>query len=149
MSILIALFLEAMSDLKHRSIQIGSNVSLIFETLISDSSSSPHENKLNAMMAIKFSDKQLEEGETGQLSGLESQVWLQVGENERVFSYLQEDTKDKDKYSLLFTFTNLMIKDLQAGSALFAGVNHPNYNVRTKEIPRIVFDSLAQDLSKS
>jgi hypothetical protein len=41
-----------------------------------------------------------------------------------------------------------MLKDLQSGMTLFAGVEHPYYNVRTQEIPRTVSDSLAQDLSK-
>ncbi len=43
---------------------------------------------------------------------------------------------------------NLMLKDLQSGMTLFAGVEHPYYNVRTQEISRIVSDSLIQDLSK-
>jgi hypothetical protein len=73
---------------------------------------------------------------------------LQVGENERVFSSLQENLKSQSQHTLWFSFTNLMFKDLQSGSTLFAGVNHPNYNVRTQEIPRIVSDSIAQDLSK-
>ena len=137
-----------MSDLKHRSINIGSNVSLIFNTLIADDSSIPDENHVKATMTVKFSDKKVEKEKLDQLVGLENQVWLQVGENNRVFSSLQENLEDKTQYSLLFTLTNFMFKDLQSGSALFAGVNHPNYNVRTQEIPRIVSDSLARDLSK-
>ena len=39
-----------------------------------------------------------------------------------------------------------MIKDLQSGATLFAGIDHPNYNVRTQEIPGTTSDSLAQDL---
>jgi hypothetical protein len=39
-----------------------------------------------------------------------------------------------------------MIKDLQSGANLFAGVEHPNYNVRTQEIPRTVSNSLTRDL---
>ena len=134
-----------MNDLMNRSIKIGSNISLIFENLITDDSSIPDENHLKATLALKFSDK--EEEKLDQLSGVESQVWLQVGENDRVFSTLQENL-EQSQYSLCFNLTNLMLKDLQSGITLFAGVEHPYYNVRTQEIPRTVSDSLTQDLSK-
>ena len=131
----------------NRSIKIGSNISLIFETLITDDSSITDKNHLKATLTLKFSDKQAEKEKLDQLSGVENQVWLQVGENDRVFSTLQENL-EQSQYSLCFNLTNLMLKDLQSGMTLFAGVEHPYYNVRTQEIPRIVSDSLAQDLSK-
>jgi hypothetical protein len=131
----------------NRSIKIGSNISLIFETLITDDSSITDENHLKATLALKFSDKQAEKEKLDQLSGVENQVWLQVGENDRVFSTLQENL-EQSQYSLCFNLTNLMLKDLQSGMTLFAGVEHPYYNVRTQEIPRTVSNSLAQDLSK-
>ena len=135
-----------MNDLMNRSIKIGSNISLIFENLITGDSSISDENLLKATLALKFSDKQ--EEKLDQLSGVESQVWLQVGENDRVFSTLQENLEGQSQYSLGFNLTNLMLKDLQSGITLFAGVEHPNYNVRTQEIPRTVSDSLTQDLTK-
>ena len=131
----------------NRSIKIGSNISLIFENLITDDSSISDENHLKATLALKFSDKEAEKQKLDQLSGVENQVWLQVGENDRVFSALQENL-EQSQYSLYFNLTNLMLKDLQSGITLFAGVEHPHYNVRTQEIPRTVSDSLAQDLSK-
>ena len=131
----------------NRSIKIGSNISLIFENLSTDDSSISDENHLKATLALKFSDKQAEKEKLDQLSGVENQVWLQVGENDRVFSTLQENL-EQSQYSLCFNLTNLMLKDLQSGITLFAGVEHPNYNVRTQEISRTVSNSLAQDLSK-
>ena len=131
----------------NRSIKIGSNISLIFETLITDDSSITDENHLKATLTLKFSDKQAEKEKLDQLSGVENQVWLQVGENDRVFSTLQENL-EQSQYSLCFNLTNLMLKDLQSGMTLFAGVEHPYYNVRTQEIPRTVSDSLAQGLSE-
>ena len=131
----------------NRSIKIGSNVSLIFENLISEDSSISDENHLEAILALKFSEKEAEKEKLDQLSGIENQVWLQVGENDRVFSTLQQNL-EQSQYSLCFNLTNLMLKDLQSGITLFAGVEHPYYNVRTQEIPRTVSDSLAQDLSK-
>ena len=136
-----------MNDLMNRSIKIGSNISLIFENLSTDDSSISDENHLKATLAIKFSDKEAEKQKLDQLSGVENQVWLQVGENDRVFSALQENL-EQSQYSLYFNLTNLMLKDLQSGITLFAGVEHSHYNVRTQEIPRTVSDSLAKDLSK-
>ena len=135
-----------MNDLMNSSIKIGSNISLIFENLITGDSSISDKNHLKATLILKFSDK--EEEKLDQLSGVESQVWLQVGENDRVFSTLQKNLEGQSRYSLGFNLTNLMLKDLQSGITLFAGVEHPNYNVRTQEIPRTVSDSLTQDLSK-
>jgi len=131
----------------NRSIKIGSNISLLFENLITDDSSISDENHLKVTLALKFSDKEAEKEKLDQLSGVENQVWLQVGENDRVFSAPQENL-EQSQYSLCFNLTNLMLKDLQSGITLFAGVEHPYYNVRTQEIPRTVSDSLAQDLSK-
>ena len=131
----------------NRSIKIGSTISLIFDNLITDDSSISDENHLKATLAIKFSDKEAEKQKLDHLSGVENQVWLQVGENDRVFSALQENL-EQSQYSLYFNLTNLMLKDLQSGITLFAGVEHPYYNVRTQEIPRTVSDSLTQDLSK-
>ena len=131
----------------NRSIKIGSNIGLIFETLITDDSSITDENHLKATLTLKFSDKQAEKEKLDQLSGVENQVWLQVGENDRIFSTLQENL-EQSQYSLCFSLTNLMLKDLQSRMTLFAGVEHPYYNVRTQEISRIVSDSLIQDLSK-
>ena len=132
----------------NRSIKIGSKISLIFENLITDDSSISDENHLKVTLALKFSDKEAEKEKLDQLSGVENRVWLQVGENDRVFSTLQENLEGQSQYSLGFNLTNLMLKDLQSGMTLFAGVEHPYYNVRTQEIPRTVSDSLAQDLSK-
>ena len=131
----------------NRPIKIGSNISLIFETLITDDSSITDENHLKATLTLKFSDKQAEKEKLDQLSGVENQVWLQVGENDRVFSTLQENL-EQSQHSLCFNLTNLMLKDLQSGITLFAGVEHPYYNVRTQEISRTVSDSLAQGLSE-
>ena len=131
----------------NRSIKIGSNISLLFENLITDDSSISDENHLKATLVLKFSEKEAEKEKLDQLSGIENQVWLQVGENDRVFSTLQQNL-EQSQYSLCFNLTNLMLKDLQSGITLFAGVEHPYYNVRTQEIPRTVSDSLAQDLSK-
>jgi len=137
-----------MNDLINRTIKIGSSVSLIFKNLGKDNPSNTEENLLKVTLVIKFLDEEAEKEKLKQLSGIENKVWLQVGENNRIFSITQKNIEGESEHSLCFNLTNLMLKDLQSGITLFAGVEHPNYNVRTQEIPRTVSDSLAQDLSK-
>ena len=143
-----------MNKLEKSTVKIGSNVSLFLENLSPLNSVITEKNNLKATMSIKFSDEKILKEKLSQFSGIENKVWLQVGENDRIFASSQKKVethtakKTSSNYFLCFEFTNLMIKDLQSGATLFAGVEHPNYNVRTQEIPRTVSDFLAQDLSK-
>jgi hypothetical protein len=141
-----------MNKLKNSTVKIGSNVSLLLENLSTLNSVSPEKNKLKATMSVKFFDENIIKEKLSQFSGIENKVWLQVGENDRIFASAQKtvethtEKKTSSNYFLCFEFTNLMIKDLQSGANLFAGVEHPNYNVRTQEIPRTVSNSLTRDL---
>jgi len=143
-----------MNKPKSSTVKIGSNVSLLVENLSTLNSVIPEKNNLKATMSVKFSDEKIIKEKLSQFSGIENKVWLQVGENDRIFASSQKniethtENKTSSNYFLCFEFTNLMIKDLQSGATLFAGVEHPNYNVRTQEIPRTVSDFLAQDFSK-
>ena len=143
-----------MNKPKNSTVKIGSNVSLLVENLSTLNSVIPEKNNLKATMSVKFSDEKIIKEKLNQFSGIENKVWLQVGENDRIFASSQKNVethtekKTSSNYFLCFELTNLMIKDLQSGATLFAGVEHPNYNVRTQEIPRTVSDFLAQDLSK-
>ena len=141
-----------MNKLKNSTIKIGSNVSLLLENLSTLNSVSPEKNKLKATMSVKFFDENIIKEKLSQFSGIENKVWLQVGENDRIFASAQKpvethtEKKTSSNYFLCFEVTNLMIKDLQSGANLFAGVEHPNYNVRTQEIPRTVSNSPTRDL---
>jgi len=141
-----------MNKLKNSTVKIGSNVSLLLENLSTLNSVIPEKNNLKATMSVKFFDENIIKEKLRQISGIENKVWLQVGENDRIFASAQKtvethtEKKTSSNYFLCFEFTNLMIKDLQSGANLFAGVEHPNYNVRTQEIPRTVSNSLTRDL---
>ena len=151
---LVLYVLRVMNKLKDRVVRIGGNISLLFENLDTNNSVIPLRGNLKATMSINFLDGKAKEEKLDHLLGIENKVWLQVGQNDRVFAILQEKQEGKEKkknssnYFLFFDLTNLMIKDLQSGITLFAGVEHPNYNVRTQEIPREISDSLAQALHK-
>ena len=163
---------------KDRKVQIGSNVTLLFENsdtikyqvqemlriekifeqngiekeLATYNPLIPDGSNLKATMLIEFPDEVIRKEKLGQLTGIEHKVWLQVGENVRIFAIADEDlektTEEKTSavHFLRFELSNLMIKDLQSGATLFAGIDHTNYNVRTQEIQKATSDSLNQDL---
>ena len=163
---------------KDRKIQIGNNVTVFFENsdtikyqvqevlkvknkfeqnrieeeLATYNPLIPDGSNLKATMLIEFPSEIIRKNKLSQLNNIENNVWLQVGENDRIFAVAYENLEKtaKEKTSslhfLCFEFSNLMIKDLQSGATLFAGIDHPNYNVRTQEIPGTTSDSLAQDL---
>ena len=141
-----------MKELKECPVNIGSKVSIIFETLDINSVNEDR-NPLKAKMAIKYLDEPYGKIRLEELKGMEHSVWVQIGENDRVYNIVIEDKNSKDNkeintlfYSLLFELSNLMVKDLQSGATLFAGIEHPNYNVRTQEIPRSLSNSLTEIL---
>ena len=169
---------EVLEIKKNRRIPIGSNVSLLFEnsatikyqiqemltvkkviepdrieeelsvynTLVPDGSN------LKATMIIEFPDQKVSLERLSQLIGIEDKVWLQIGENDRVFAIAEEvlDRTNKGKTSVVhflrFELSKLMIKELKSGITLFAGISHPNYNVRTQEVAQTTSSSLSDDL---
>ena len=163
---------------KDRKIQIGGNVTLLFENnatikyqiqemlrvekifeedgikeeLAAYNPLIPDGNNLKATMLIEFPDAVERKEKLSYLIGIEDKVWLQIGENERIFGIADEDLErsDEEKTSavhfLRFELSNLMIKDLKSKVTLFAGIGHPNYNVRTQEIAQSISNSLSKDL---
>ena len=164
---------------KDRKIQIGINVTLLFENLktikyqiqemlriekifepngIQEELDAynpliPDGSNLKATMFIEFQKESVRKEKLESLVGIEDKVWLQVGENDRIFAIADEDLErsSHDKTSavhfLRFELSNLMVKDLQSGSTLFAGIDHPEYNIRTPEIERKTSDSLLEDFN--
>jgi len=164
---------------KDRKIQIGINVTLLFENLktikyqiqemlriekifepngIQEELDAynpliPDGSNLKATMFIEFQKESVRKEKLKSLVGIEDKVWLQVGENDRIFAIADEDLErsSHDKTSavhfLRFELSNLMVKDLQSGSTLFAGIDHSEYNVRTTEIERKTSDSLLEDFN--
>jgi len=164
---------------KNRKIQIGNNVTLLFENtdtiryqiqemlriekifevdgieeeLATYNPLIPDGTNLKATMMIEFPDETIRKERLTQLVAIEKRVWLQVGENERTFAQADEDlersTEEKTSavHFLRFELTDLMVKDLKSGITLFAGIEHPNYNIRTQEIPVVTSSALAEDLS--
>jgi hypothetical protein len=160
----------ANSESELRTVRIGNNVSLLFENKETVQSKLqellrnenviqsekiqkklsfyklllPDTNSLKASMSIN-SDEEEEKG-------IDKRVWIQIGENDRVFgsssTILNQagDEDDEGVFVLEFDLSNLMVKDFQLGMILYAGIDHPKYNIRTKEILKRTTASLAKDL---
>tara|TARA_Y100000739_G_C20460129_1_gene396395 strand:+ start:137 stop:514 length:378 start_codon:yes stop_codon:yes gene_type:complete len=125
-----------MIESNKNAVSIGSKVSLFLNNI----GTSPLEAKIVIDCLNKSKKENLDN-----FKGIEEKVWVQVGENDRVYAIVQEEKKGTRSldFFLLFNLTSLMFKDLQSGATLFAGIEHPNYNVRTPEIPRSIFESLS------
>ena len=159
----------ANSQSELRTVRIGNNVSLLFENKETVQSKLqellrnenviqsekiqkelsvyqlllPDTNSLKASMSINSDEEE---------KGIDKRVWIQIGENDRVFgssstNLIQiDDEDDQGVFVLEFDLSNLMVKDFQLGMILYAGIDHPKYNIRTKEILKQTTASLAKDL---
>ena len=153
-----------------RTVRIGNNVSLLFENKETVQSKLqellrnenviqsekiqkelsiyqlllPDTNSLKASMSINSDEEEKK--------GIDKRVWIQIGENDRVFGSSSTnlnqiyDEDDQGVFVLEFDLSNLMVKDFQLGMILYAGIDHPKYNIRTKEILKQTTASLAKDL---
>ena len=160
----------ANSESELRTVRIGNNVSLLFENKETVQSKLqellrnenviqsekiqkklsvyqlllPDTNSLKASMSINSDEEEKK--------GIDKRVWIQIGENDRVFGSSStnlnqiNDEDDQVVFVLEFDLSNLMVKDFQLGMILYAGIDHPKYNIRTKEILKQTTASLAKDL---
>lgn len=160
----------ANSESELRTVRIGNNVSLLFENKETVQSKLqellrnenviqsekiqkklsiyklllPDTNSLKASMSINSDEEEKK--------GIDKRVWIQIGENDRVFGSSStnlnqiDDEDDQVVFVLEFDLSNLMVKDFQLGMILYAGIDHPKYNIRTKEILKQTTASLAKDL---
>lgn len=162
---------------KERLIEVGENVSLLFENKktiqyqiqemlrieetfeakdIEEELSAcnpliPDGTNLKATMLIEFPEEEIRRKRLEEMHLIEDRVWIQIGENERVFAISDKNMERSNEekipvaHFLRFEFSNLMIKDFRAGMTMFVGIDHPKYNVRTKEIQKKVTKSLSED----
>ncbi len=170
---------EVLQLKKDRHIQIGENISLLFESIetikyqiqemlriekIFDADGIEEElaaynplipdgTNLKATMLIEYPDRDIRAEKLKDLHLVENKVWLQIGENERVYAIADEDLErsNEEKTSavhfLRFEFDKNMIEDFKSTKMLYAGIDHPKYNIKTKETPLRTIESLATDFS--
>ncbi len=167
----------ANSDREIRTVEIGKNVSLLFENKVTIQSKLqevlrssnvtvneevqeklsafnlllPSIDNLKATMTIHHDKEEDQIAFIENKEEIKKKAWIQIGENDRVFgssstNLKHADVKDYERVFVLeFDLSNLMVKDFQAGMVLYAGIDHPKYNIRTKEILKETTTSLAKD----
>ena len=119
-------------------IHIGERVSLSFK----DSSLS--QDSIDILTAkLLFHDTDSKNSKTIYLnfSEIENKVWIQIGENLRVYGEKKNDNSSEEE--LIFKLDRLMIEDLVNQKMLYAGINHPKYNIKTKEVDLFTMKNLS------
>jgi hypothetical protein len=71
-------------------------------------------------------------------SEIGDKVWIQIGENLRVYG-----ERNSSEEKLIFKLDRLMIEDLVNQKMLYAGINHPQYNIKTKEVDLLIIKNLS------
>ena len=125
-------------DSKDWLIHIGERVSLSFK----DSSLS-QDSKDILTAKLLFHDTDSKNSKTIYLnfSEIENKVWIQIGENLRVYGEKKNDNSSEEE--LIFKLDRLMIEDLVNQKMLYAGINHPKYNLKTKEVDLFTIKNLS------
>ena len=119
-------------------IHIGERVSLSFK----DSSLS--QDSIDILTAkLLFHDTDSKNSKTIYLnfSEIENKVWIQIGENLRVYGEKKNNNSSEEE--LIFKLDRLMIEDLVNQKMLYAGINHPKYNIKTKEVDLFTIKNLS------
>ena len=169
---------ETMAHKKNRLVHLGEHIALMFEdekTLryqiqemlrvektfeeqgIQDELSVytpllPDGHNWKATMLIEYVDETERRCMLALLKGVEDQVYVQVGEFDKVFAIADEDMerenaeKTSSVHFLRFDLTRTMMDALQTGARLAMGVQHPNYAAQLEAVPEATRTALMADL---
>ncbi|PVV06033.1 MAG: hypothetical protein B6D77_16920 [gamma proteobacterium symbiont of Ctena orbiculata] len=105
-----------------------------------------------ATFMMEYHDVDERKEALAKLIGIEQAIWVQVADFGKVRPIANEDlersTEDKTSavHFLRFELTQPMINALKSGSALAAGIDHPNYNYSVDTIEANIRESLINDL---
>ncbi len=111
----------------------------------------PDGANLKATFMLEFPDVDERQRKTRELRGIESKVWLQVEDCEKVFPIANEDLErdDGERTSTVhffrYEFAPTMIAALQNGAQLHAGIDHEHYRIENLVVNQEIRDSLLAD----
>ncbi|HUW99068.1 MAG TPA: DUF3501 family protein [Acidiferrobacter sp.] len=97
----------------------------------------PDGNNWKATFMLEYEDVEERRVALANLHGIATKVWMQVGDQARVFAIADEDMdrEDSDKTSavhfLRFDLTPQMVTAAKAGAAISSGIDHPHYRYET------------------
>jgi Protein of unknown function (DUF3501) len=106
---------------------------------------------LKATLLIEYTDATERAHALSELKGFERRCWMRVQAFEPVFAIADEDlsrendTKTSAVHFLRWEFTGDMVKQLQGGAALAAGVDHPKYRHSVDPVPASLRNALVAD----
>ena len=112
----------------------------------------PDGKNWKATFMIEFEDENERKIALSRLIGIEKQIWISVGELDRVYPIANEDlqreteTKTSAVHFLRFELQAPMVEAAKKGAGIKIGVDHPQYTHATGKLPGHISDSLASDL---
>ncbi len=118
----------------------------VYNTLIPDGSN------WKATFMVEFRDSEERRAMLTQLVGIENDIWMQIGDSEKIRPIANEDlersdgTKTSAVHFLRFELDSSQVQALKNGARLSAGIDHKNYQVEVSPVAGNVRDSLVGDL---
>ncbi len=112
----------------------------------------PDGSNWKATFMIEYGNEDERRQALAKLIGVEEKVWVQVGDQARVWAIADEDLertaadKTSSVHFLRFELTPAMVAGAKAGAAIAMGIDHPEYRHQVVTAPG-VRDSLTADLS--
>ena len=112
----------------------------------------PDGSNWKATFMVEFPDIEERRAMLGQLIGIENRVYVQVGDQPRIFAIADEDleradeTKTSAVHFLRFELSTDDVVALKNGAALTAGIDHDVYMVEISPVADNIRDSLLGDL---
>ncbi len=169
---------EVMQHKRHRRLALGSNAALYFEDrltmqyqvqemlriekifeadgieeeLAAYNPLIPDGSNWKATFMLEFADEEERRGMLKRLLGIETCIWLQVGDAPKIRPIADEDLERSDDsktsavHFLRFELSRIEIDALQAGEKLAAGIDHENYQVEIDPVSEDTRASLLGDL---
>jgi hypothetical protein len=112
----------------------------------------PDGSNWKATFMVEFPDVEERTAMLTQLVGIENQVYVRVGDLDKVYAIADEDleradeTKTSAVHFMRFELTAEMVEALRSGAALSAGIDHENYQVEISPVADNIRASLLGDL---
>lgn len=113
----------------------------------------PDGSNWKATFMLEYDDVEERRVALESLKGVEDRVWVQVGDQPKVWAIADEDlerendTKTSSVHFVRFELTPEMVRAAKSGAAIVMGIDHPSYRHDTGPLPATVRDSLVTDLA--
>lgn len=113
----------------------------------------PDGDNWKATLMLEYTDVDQRKQALAMLIGVEQNVWVQVGDNEKVFAIADEDLqrttdeKTSSVHFMRFQLTPEMVGDACHGVVIKMGVAHPNYTYEM-QLSDVSRQALLADLDK-